>query len=139
MQCPECSAWNPDGSGFCLTCGKKFPERQHEEYNRNLRLCVSCGRSIDFNANVCQYCGHDYRYPRGKRPEPPISPGMRALLYIVSFLVGIVGIVIGAIYMSREDEDHRHVGKICLIIGLFGVIITPIVLSAVLYLMVLGF
>ncbi len=25
------------------------------------RNCVSCGRSIDWSANVCPYCGHDFR------------------------------------------------------------------------------
>lgn len=25
------------------------------------RSCVSCGRPISFDANVCPYCGHDYR------------------------------------------------------------------------------
>lgn len=25
------------------------------------RNCVSCGRSIAWDANVCPYCGHDFR------------------------------------------------------------------------------
>lgn len=25
------------------------------------RNCISCGRSIAWDANVCPYCGHDFR------------------------------------------------------------------------------
>jgi len=29
--------------------------------NTGTRGCVSCGRAISWDANVCPYCGHDYR------------------------------------------------------------------------------
>ncbi len=96
------------------------------------RFCVACGRSIDFNANACPYCGYDFR-PVVDIVDDPISFTMRALYYVLSFVVGIAGIIIGAIFMTRRDPDHQHVGKICLIIGVFGCFITPI-----LYVLVLG-
>lgn len=38
------------------------------------RNCVSCGRGIAWDANVCPYCGHDYRMrmmpaPRARSPR----------------------------------------------------------------------
>lgn len=36
------------------------------------RNCVSCGRAISWDANVCPYCGHDYRIAMagpGQAPE----------------------------------------------------------------------
>ncbi len=102
------------------------------------RFCVSCGRTIDFDAFACPYCGHDFR-PIIEIPEDPISSNTRILFYLISFFVGIAGIILGIIYMTKPDPEQQHVGKICLIIGIFGSFVTPILLAAVLYMMVLGF
>jgi len=41
--------------------------------SQGTRSCVSCGRNIAWDANVCPYCGHDYRAamagPQLTRPE----------------------------------------------------------------------
>lgn len=29
--------------------------------DKKIRMCVKCGRNIPFDANLCPYCGHDYR------------------------------------------------------------------------------
>lgn len=68
----------------------------------------------------------------------PISGGKRALLYVCSFLIPLFGIILGAVYMGRKDEDHKSVGMICLVLGAISLIVTPTVLAAILYVMVLG-
>jgi len=59
------------------------------------RNCVSCGRPISFDANVCPYCGHDYRVvmagPQVQKKESasPVAGGVLILLgSLVYFLVG---------------------------------------------------
>lgn len=37
------------------------------------RVCISCGRPIDYYAQVCPWCGRDYRYPTYPAPPPPPS------------------------------------------------------------------
>jgi hypothetical protein len=101
------------------------------------RFCVSCGRSIEFDANACPYCGYDFR-PVLDVAYDPIGTNMRILYYLLSFFIGLAGIIIGAIYMAKPDPEHQHVGKICLIMGIFSTFITPIVLAAFLYILVLG-
>ena len=32
------------------------------------RSCVGCGRAIAWDANVCPYCGHDYRQVMAGQP-----------------------------------------------------------------------
>ncbi|MGD8718353.1 MAG: hypothetical protein PVH29_05965 [Candidatus Zixiibacteriota bacterium] len=56
-------------------------------------------------------------------PERPAAPGEvppepRILFYVISFLVPIAGIVIGAIYLSKPDPDNKEFGKYCLIAAL---------------------
>lgn len=88
--------------------------------------------------NVCPYCGHDFRVqPQGPVRES-LSGGVRVLLYLVSFLVPVVGIILGIVFMVRPDPEYKRVGKICLILGVVA-IVAEIGLSAVLYVMVLGF
>ena len=84
-------------------------------------MCVACGRSIPWDANVCPHCGHDYRfqYQYGRREE--ISEGTRIAFYILSFLIWIAGLVIGLIYYTKPDPESKHVGKMCLLFTALGV------------------
>jgi len=57
------------------------------------RNCVSCGRAIDWNANICQYCGHDYR-PGAIRPYQAGQPKKsKSGLWIIAILVLIIVVV----------------------------------------------
>ena len=63
---------------------------------------------------------------------------MRALLYLVSLMIPLAGFIIGAIYYTKPERVYKHVGKICLILGVVGILLS-VVLAALLYVMVLGF
>ena len=93
------------------------------------RNCVTCGRSIQWDANVCPYCGHDYRlgaYPSQQSQSSGMG-GMRYVLYILSFFIPLAGIIIGLVLLvTSKDEDGRHVGKMCILIALLPVIIVVV-------------
>jgi len=62
------------------------------------RQCVACGKSMMWDANVCPYCGKDYRQPApGMMPMAP--PKKHTALPVVGgilmLLVGIAGLVEG--------------------------------------------
>ena len=52
------------------------------------RNCVSCGRAIAWDANVCQYCGHDYRQaaPGAVVKEKGVMPIIGGILIILPAL-----------------------------------------------------
>ncbi len=52
-----------------------------------------------------------------------MSDGMKILLYIISFLFSLVGIIIGAYYMTKDEQEYKEVGKICLVLGLVGIVV----------------
>lgn len=60
------------------------------------------------------------------------------MLYIVSFLFWLAGIIIGIVFMTKDDPEHRRVGRICIILGVVSIFLW-LALSALLYVMVLGF
>jgi hypothetical protein len=99
---------------------------------------VSCGRSIQFEANVCPYCGRDYLGSQIAHTKPKaVSLAVRIALYLISLLVPVAGIAVGLFFVLRPDPDHRHVGKLCLIFGAFSIIMT-IVFALAIYAAVLA-
>jgi membrane protein YdbS with pleckstrin-like domain len=58
----------------------------------------------------------------GGPAQPQISEGMKILFYILSFLFWLIGIIIGAIYYSKPDPESKHVGKMCIILAVVGVV-----------------
>ena len=132
LRCPYCNQDNPENSRFCGQCRQPLPGPASGQ-----RYCVSCGRAIGWDVNVCPYCGWDYRFPQAS-PEPEVSGGMRALLYLVSLMIPLAGFIIGAIYYTKPERVYKHVGKICLILGVVGILLS-VVLAALLYVMVIGF
>lgn len=57
------------------------------------RQCISCGRSIDWNANICQYCGHDYR-SQVHVAQPKKNNKVLWIVVIVVILVVVAPIVL---------------------------------------------
>jgi len=61
---------------------------------QSTRNCVSCGRAIAFDANVCPYCGHDYRMqmmapvPQKKDSAMPVAGGVLILLSSLGYIIG---------------------------------------------------
>ncbi|MBO0958987.1 hypothetical protein J1P26_04515 [Neobacillus sp. MM2021_6] len=47
-----------------------------------------------------------------------MSGGQKALFYILSILIPIVGIILGIIWMNDHDLEKKVVGKNCLIIAI---------------------
>ena len=89
------------------------------------RNCVSCGRAIAWDANVCPYCGRDYRVQMmaPAQAQPFMSEGVKVILYILSFLIWIVGIIIGVIYYTKPDQESKEFGKMCLILAVLGLVV----------------
>jgi predicted nucleic acid-binding Zn ribbon protein len=59
------------------------------------RRCIACGRPIDWSAQLCPYCGHDYR--QQARPAQPKKDTALWVVVIVLIVIIIVPVVIGAI------------------------------------------
>jgi len=54
---------------------------------------------------------------------PRYSGCLKIFLYLASFSVPIVGIVIGLIFISRGDPESRSLGRTCLILGIISIVI----------------
>ena len=64
--------------------------------------------------------------------EEPIESGIRALLYFGSVFVPLAGFIIGAIFLTNPGLEHKRVGKICLMLGVIGILM-PVILAVLFY------
>lgn len=52
--------------------------------------------------------------------EEPLEP--RWLFYLISFIVPIAGIVIGVIYLTKDDPECKAFGKNCIIAAVLFIV-----------------
>jgi len=70
-----------------------------------VRSCISCGRPIDFNANVCPYCGYDYRMPVMMGPPPVRKTGTPVAGGALVIIAGILALANGFLYLAITSSD----------------------------------
>ncbi len=90
MRCDNCGTMNPEGMKFCGNCGKPLAVAPAVTAEPRARNCVSCGRTIPWEANICMYCGHDYR----AKPMKPGTEGQLMTGGILTLMASILGIAI---------------------------------------------
>ena len=71
------------------------------------RYCVQCGREIPWEANVCMYCGHDYRASTLEAQTPrrtslPIFGGVAILI------AGVLAIIMALAFMTMTVNDIQN-------------------------------
>lgn len=73
--------------------------------------------------------------PPGAQP-PPAAPegGLRIALYILSFVIPLVGIIVGIIYFTKDDPDAKAFGKLCLILAGVAIVVCVVAWCAMLIL-----
>ena len=80
------------------------PPPTSTQYTRN---CIACGRALDFSANVCPYCGHDYRMPAQPfmpaRPKS-VKPVLGGLLILIA---GLLAVSMGMIFLVLDVNDFQ--------------------------------
>ncbi len=50
--------------------------------------------------------------------DPPVDDGFKMLMYIVSFLFPIAGIIVGIVYNSKPELHHKEFGNNCVMIAI---------------------
>ena len=71
------------------------------------------------------------KYQR-KRMDIKVDKTSTILLYILSFVIPLAGFIVGAIYLSKDEEHYKHIGKNCLILSLMNIVLGFIMVAAIL-------
>jgi uncharacterized membrane protein YvbJ len=147
--CRSCGYDNKENAFICASCSKTLKEaivrgtldseKIQTTLNKNaIKLCTNCGEKLEIGALKCKYCGtptisakqYSSNY---NAPQTYGSERSYFLLYLVTFILPIVGLIVGGIIAFDDDPDKSATGKSLLIFGLvmivIGVIFWSIVLS----------
>lgn len=56
-------------------------------------------------------------------PQPQYSGCLKFVLYALSFLIPLVGLIVGIVFMSKGDPESKGLGTACLIIAIISTIL----------------
>ncbi|MCJ7562362.1 MAG: zinc ribbon domain-containing protein, partial [Thermoplasmata archaeon] len=95
------------------------------------RNCVSCGRAISWDANVCPYCGHDFRVAMAgpaamqkKETSMPLIAGILLILCSLGYLaMGAWMAVAGASFMGIIDEAGGAMAACGGLVAVLGILV----------------
>jgi hypothetical protein len=95
-----------------------------------MRSCVQCGRQIPWDANVCQYCGHDYRaQAQGPPKKKGVLPVVGGVLVIIAALIELIAggiLVTGGTFLFDLTWGASGVITLCgvviLVLGIVAIL-----------------
>lgn len=118
-----------------------FKKKEIEEIEKLLPKEIECPKCFgpnSFENNECSFCGaklnkekyYDLEYYKNDKENNEIEEETSySFQYIISFLIPLIGFILGAILLSKEDIEERNVGKKCIIIAIVSMIISAIIIS----------
>jgi hypothetical protein len=119
MNCPRCSLYNPDAMNYCGRCGVRLdggeePTSKSPEPSQS-RFCVSCGKEMAWDVNICQFCGHYYGslfMPIGTVKSPSWKPVVGGIICLASGLFLLLSTFGFGFYYS--NPYHYYYGLLIL-------------------------
>jgi hypothetical protein len=113
VKCVQCGAEVPEGMRFCGMCGGHTSPPVVTPGEPKNRFCVSCGRAVAWDANACQYCGHDYRKVARDTGKDQLVAGA-----VLTIMAGVLSIVLTSIVlMSAGNLGPEGVAMMLLVYG----------------------
>lgn len=105
-------------------------------------ICPKCDGPNAFENHQCAFCGQvldktkyfNLNYYLSEEDheenEEAFSSDRRqsfTFQYIVSFLIPLVGFILGAILLGKDCDEEKNVGKTCIILGIVSILLSLII------------
>lgn len=103
ITCPKCDGVNPFENEKCCYCGHIFDKSKY--YNVNYYLQEESEAAAEEETDKRSY----------------------AFQYVISFLIPLVGFILGAILLAKDDEEEKSAGKTVIILGIVSIAIGTII------------
>ena len=128
--CPHCGKEVVGEFDFCPYCGRglrvmKIPQISYHPNQR--KECPKCTAMIDAGFTYCPYCGHHQGEPLKK--EEPSGSWKMLMLYLLSFLVPPIGVIIWLLWKKDPEGETRNEAEYCLGSAFLGLVVYVLVLS----------
>lgn len=113
--CPYCGAQIQPGARVCAACRKELFYIREAVKREAVKKCPNCDKICSVNAVVCPDCGHRLSTSVVFREEPrPVDRPLQTdisrtdnpkWMYAVAVLLPLIGIILGCIYISKDERD----------------------------------
>ena len=104
IQCPKCDGPNPFENDKCCFCGHTLDKTKY--YNPEYYL----NKEEECESEVAEE-GQSYTFQ-----------------FVISFLIPLVGFILGAILLGKDDSDEKSAGKACIMIGLISMVVCSLIM-----------
>lgn len=148
--CSNCEEENLETSSVCSNCShllnnakiygtKNTDIEKSTLFTKKPQNCSNCSENNDNDSIKCRYCGYinvsapsnyksKYTY-NSQSSSSHDNSGAVILLYIATFFIPIVGLIVGGIYALDNDPEKSSTGKGLIIFGLVMIVLGVILFS----------
>jgi len=139
--CLSCGEANSENAIQCIVCSsslKDAPIEGTRDTDKNLDQlfgkksanCWHCHEKVEEGALKCKYCGSTVLKPtrdNGRYYESSSASSQDGcavlLLYVATFIIPLVGLIVGGIFAFSDDPGKQDLGKGLLIFGLVIIVL----------------
>ena len=121
---------------------KDFAQQEKEKIEKLLPkeiICEKCDGPNPFENDVCVFCGAKinkekyytleyYETPKEQEKQYNENSDSNTFRYVISFLIPLIGYILGAILLSKDNEQEKSVGKSCIFLGITSTVLCIIIL-----------
>jgi ribosomal protein L40E len=140
--CKKCGESNSEGSLICVVCGSSLKDAPIEGTPNSAKefsgisksdssTCQNCNERLEPGSLKCKYCGTVVSKrvvgPHYYKDNTSNDGCATILLFLATFFVPIVGLIVGGIFAFSDDSNKQDLGKALLIFGLIMIVIAIIV------------
>jgi len=94
--------------------------RNHPLRDAQVSCCecgaLLCGLCVQF-INGRNFCARCLTASQTKAEYIPASSGIKLILYLVSFFIMPLGLIIGVVFYTKPDHDYNRLGRNCIVIA----------------------
>lgn len=100
-------------------------------------ICSKCDGPNPFENNECVFCGAkldkkkyysmDYYEKQDDDLETEVVGESNTFRYVISFLIPLIGYILGAILLSKDNSDEKTAGQNCIILGIVSTVLCALV------------
>lgn len=104
-------------------------------------ICPKCDMIFSISSEKCPFCEFNfkdtndmYKYAVNKNEnlenedeDVTTETNSNIIAYIFSFLIPLVGFILGANLMSKDNENEKSQGIICIILGIISIIVSTVI------------
>jgi len=80
----------------------------------------------------CPRCGHGSVVAIAPPESEDFGQGSKIVLYMLSLIVPVVGIIFGLVFMTNPKHEYKHVGRVMVMLGtvplVWGVVVSLILI-----------